>query len=196
MKVLNIKSDDFANFRDKSGKSSLFIGIGTCDWKCYTEAGIDITVCQNSELAKTPPKDIPAYDLLRSYLGESGSVVVGGLEPFTDMPSLMELARACAEYISDNREAEKWSDGIDWFVVYTGYEPPEVMHLVYELWTVLAGKCRFAVKFGRFVPDCESHEDEILGLPLVSPNQRAEEISSKWFDMNGFEGGMECHANE
>jgi hypothetical protein len=33
------------------------------------------------------------------------------------------------------------------------------------------------VKFGRYVPKCEAHFDEVLGIKLASPNQYAERIS-------------------
>ena len=33
------------------------------------------------------------------------------------------------------------------------------------------------IKFGRYVPNKESHYDEILGINLVSDNQYAEKIS-------------------
>lgn len=168
MKVLEIKPNDFANYRDPMGRSSLFVGMGSCDWKCCVEAGISPSVCQNYELVHSMPKEIDARLLIAKYIGESRSIVVGGLEPLRDMGGLLELAEAF-------HDASVFG-GPSIFVLYTGYELDEVRDKIADVQKELGADVAFIVKFGRFVPGKEEKFDPVLGVKLASPNQHAEVI--------------------
>lgn len=61
----------------------------------------------------------------------------------------------------------------DPFVIYTGYYTEEIQNELYQLQKYK----NIIIKFGRFIPDQESHFDEILGVNLASPNQYARRIS-------------------
>ena len=61
----------------------------------------------------------------------------------------------------------------DEFVIYTGYNKNEISSQI----EVLKQFKNIIVKFGRYVPGQEKHFDDVLGVYLVSPNQRAERIS-------------------
>ena len=61
----------------------------------------------------------------------------------------------------------------DEFVIYTGYNKNEISSQI----EVLKQFKNIIVKFGRFVPGQEKHFDDVLGVYLASPNQRAERIS-------------------
>lgn len=178
MKLKAIKPNDYTNYHDPEGWSSLFVGMGVCDWKCCIAANIPIETCQNSELAKAPVVEMDAETLIRTYIGESGSVVVGGLEPFNDMASLKELAKAYSEtvsYLGENTQFDK-------FVVYTGYKPDEIITLVEQIYDIVKTKLTFIVKFGRFVPNQTPHFDDVLGVDLASDNQYAKEITKEFIE--------------
>ena len=176
MRIKAIKPDDFTNYKDPEGWSSLFIGMGTCDWKCCIAAGIPVETCQNSKLAQAPIVELKAMDLLKRYVRESGSVVVGGLEPFNDMESLKELATAYRDFVSYlNSETE-----LDKLVIYTGYNPDEVINRVEEIYNIVKGKLTLIVKFGRFVPGHKPHIDKVLGVDLASDNQYARVITKEF----------------
>lgn len=161
MKILNVNPDDYVNYNDGSGDPSLFVGIGTCRWKCCKEAGVDISVCQNSELAKSQRISMSAKDFCDKYMTDSiGSVVVGGLEPFDDCRSLFEFMG----------EFSKRLTGFD-FVIYTGYREDEIGESIWSLLRENIGQNRLIIKFGRFVPGQTPHKDEVLGVELSSDNQ-------------------------
>lgn len=160
MKIKNIVDEDFVNYK----VSSMFIGLGTCNWKCCIEANIPVTVCQNSDLAKQKDIDIPIDKIFNRYISNpiSEAIVIGGLEPmmqFEDVYNLIEYFR---------------SKGLnDTFVVYTGYYPNEIQDKIEKLKSFKNIIC----KFGRYVPNQEKHFDEVLGVTLVSDNQYGEVIS-------------------
>ena len=176
MRIKAIKADDYTNYRDPEGWSSLFVGMGTCDWKCCIAAGIPVDTCQNSALAKAPVVELDATDLLKRYAWESGSVVVGGLEPFNDMESLKELARAYKNFVNYLHGEEEF----DKLVIYTGYNPDEVITHVEEIYNIVKDKLTLIVKFGRFVPGQKTHLDEVLGVELASDNQFAKKITKEY----------------
>ena len=66
-------------------------------------------------------------------------------------------------------------------VIYTGYTKEELEKSPqYPLTNlrlyVKSHKANIIIKYGRFIPDQESHYDEILGVMLASPNQYAERL--------------------
>ena len=59
MKISNVTIEDFVNYK----KPSMFIGMGTCTWKCCKESNIPITVCQNHELINNT-KDVNVTSII------------------------------------------------------------------------------------------------------------------------------------
>ena len=57
-------------------------------------------------------------------------------------------------------------------VIYTGFNADEVI----DECMILSKYANIIVKFGRFIPDQESHYDELLGVNLASPNQYSVEL--------------------
>ena len=88
MKISSIKIEDFVNYK----KPSMFIGMGTCTWKCCTESNIPIKVCQNYELINHT-KDVDIISIIESYKNNSitEALVIGGLEPFDTFLDLLTL---------------------------------------------------------------------------------------------------------
>ena len=161
MIVKGINYEDFLQYK----KVSAFIICPFCDFKCDIEAGSQI--CQNSSLAKAETFDVETETLIKNYLDNpiSKSIVFGGLEPLTDKTFIEIL-----NFIDLLRNKYNCQDDI---VIYTGYYKEEVMDKIEEL----KKYDNIIVKFGRFIPNQESHYDENLGITLASENQYAEKIS-------------------
>ena len=157
MRVKTIMAEDFVNYK----KPSMFISTCTCDFKCCREQGLDVSICQNSELVNQPTIEIPNEYIYERYVSNNitSAVVIGGLEPFKqteEIYGLIECFRKRACY--------------DDFVIYTGYTIEEIPGKVLHLRD--AAKVGLIVKFGRFIPNHEPHHDEVLGVKLASDNQR------------------------
>ena len=139
----------------------MFIGFPSCSWKCEKDCGM--RVCQNSALAEAKGVEIEVNKLVNRYLNNpiTKAVVCGGLEPFDsfrDLQSLVSLLR---------------SQTLDDIVIYTGYKEEEIKNQL----QYLRAYRNIVVKFGRFVPNQQSHYDETLGIYLASDNQYARRIS-------------------
>ena len=155
MKVISIVDEDFINYK----KPSMYLIMPYCTFKCDYECGRPI--CQNSALAHEPTVQISSEDIIKRYDANpiSKAIVFGGLEPFDSI----ELST----FIMFFRQGH-----YDDIVIYTGYTEEEVKEkfpwiFLYE---------NIIIKFGRFVPDQESHYDEVLGVKLASPNQYAKRV--------------------
>ena len=158
MELRGLIEDDFINYK----LPSMFLIFPHCNFKCCKEAGNDI--CQNMPIIKDPIITVEADDLIKKYLDNpiSKAIVCGGLEPFDSFYDLKE-------FISKLRWDYECNDPV---VIYTGYEPEEIIDQITEL-------VKFAniiVKFGRFIPNQKKHFDEVLGVYLASDNQRAVEL--------------------
>ena len=158
MKIKGLIEYDISNYY----KPSMFIIFPYCTFKCDYECGR--AVCQNSALAKEEIKNIKPKDLMERYVNNplTKAIVCGGLEPLDslqDLSNFIELARL---FTNDD------------IVIYTGYTEEESAEIIKEL-IPLANN--LIIKFGRFIPDQESHYDEVLGVNLASPNQYARRIS-------------------
>lgn len=155
MKIRDIVAEDFVNYK----KPSMFISMGDCDWKCCVEQGVNVSICQNSQLAQTPEKDIDDLKIIEMYLSNpiTSAIVIGGLEPLLYPYDLYK-------FISEFRK--KCNDDI---VIYTGYYPHEVTNRL----TSLSKYDNIIIKFGRFILNDTAHLDEILGVELASNNQYA-----------------------
>lgn len=156
MIIKGLNECDFVNYK----KPSMYIIFSKCDFKCDREA--ECAVCQNSALANAAELTVPAESLAKRYIENplTSAIVFGGLEPFFDYDELFETIRAFRQVTSDE------------IVIYTGYTEEELAsHLPY-----LTSYGNIIVKFGRFVPNQESHYNEVLGVKLASPNQYAKRL--------------------
>lgn len=159
MKIRDIISEDFVNYK----KPSMFINMGKCDWKCCTELGIDISICQNSDMAQMPEIDIDSNKIANMYISNpiTEAIVVGGLEPFYEFSELLDLVSELRKHTNDD------------IVIYTGYYPYEIPDkLLY-----LSQYDNIIIKFGRFIPNDDKHLDEVLGIELASKNQYAVKLN-------------------
>lgn len=157
MRIKFLVDEDFVNYK----KPSMFIGFPSCTWKCEKECGQKM--CQNKELALSPDIEISYKTIVDRYMENpiTKAIVMGGLEP---MDSWRELRTLISFFRTETD---------DDIIIYTGYNEDEISNMLKYL------RCyrNIIVKFGRFVPNKESHYDEVLGIKLASPNQYAERIS-------------------
>ena len=166
MIIKQLMDEDFVNY----SKPSMFIGFPSCTWKCEKECGM--RVCQNSALATSANIDISTHELVNRYLSNpiTKAIVCGGLEPFDSWSSLQLLIQRFREETKDT------------IVIYTGYTEDELRYHApedgfYDKIFWLQKYPNIIVKFGRFIPNQESHYDEVLGVNLASSNQYARRIS-------------------
>lgn len=157
LKVKMIVDEDFINFK----QPSMYIATCLCDFKCCREQGLDISICQNSEIVNQPTIEISNETIYERFISNdiSKAVVIGGLEPmkqFDEVISLIKYFRDRSCYCP--------------FVIYTGYEPNEIERQVRQI--TITGRNNIYFKFGRFVPNQQPHYDEVLGIKLISDNQR------------------------
>lgn len=159
MKVKGIIFEDFINYR----LPCLTIETPKCDFKCDRECGKPM--CQNSALASMPTKEFPDEAIIRAYIDNSitRAICFQGLEPFDTFEDLQDFIFKfrCCFSINDD------------IVIYTGYNKDEIENQL----TQLKQFSNIVIKFGRYIPNSESHYDEVLGVKLASPNQYAERIS-------------------
>lgn len=160
MEIKGIIFEDFVNYK----KPCMTIEMPHCNFKCDKECGRQ--VCQNSALASAPIINCMAFPLIKKYQDNpiTQAVCFQGLEPFDSFSDILSFC-----YIFRNNE--KIQDDI---VIYTGYTEEEIEDKINRL--ALEFK-NIIVKFGRYIPDQESHFDEVLGVKLASPNQYARRIS-------------------
>lgn len=156
MNIKQLLDEDFVNYK----KPSMFIGFPLCSWKCELECGEK--VCQNSTLATSPNIEIDVDVICNRYIENdiTSAIVFGGLEPFDSWNDLYNLIQKLREKTEDD------------IVIYTGYYKNEIENYIVELEEFK----NIIIKFGRFVPNCEKHYDEVLGIYLASNNQYGERI--------------------
>lgn len=145
-------------------KASLFLAFPSCDWKCLKECGLDISICQNSELSKESTTEYELNYIWRLYKKNilTESFVLGGLEPLKSFDSVMLFVK----FIREENECEHD------IVIYTGYYPHECSLEIDKL----SKYKNIIMKFGRFKPNSNQIFDEILGINLNSDNQFARKI--------------------
>ena len=159
MIVKEIRDEDFTNYK----KPSMFIGFPTCTFKCCKENNIPIEVCQNCELARASNIDVSIQTIIDRYISNpiTTSVVMGGLEPMDSWDDVAQFIKKFREHTDDD------------CVIYTGYYPEEVQDKI----DWLKQFSNIIIKFGRFIPNHQSHHDDVLGISLASDNQYARRIS-------------------
>ena len=158
MKIKGIIFEDFINYK----KPSMVIEFPYCNFKCDKECGQQ--VCQNSDLAKVPNKDVSITNLVKIYMNSdiTKAIVFQGLEPFDSKDDLYQLIKVFREYSNND------------IVIYTGYTETELDNEIEILKRLFKN---IIIKFGRFIPNQLSHFDEVLGVTLASPNQYAKKVS-------------------
>jgi len=159
MKLRGIVAEDFLNYK----KPSMFLITSYCDWKCCEEAGIPHSVCQNEPMVNdTKIVDFKDKHIIQSYLDNdiTKAIVFGGLEPMLQFEEMREFIKEFRKVSNDD------------VVIYTGYNKEEILPEIDELKKL----GNIIVKFGRFVPNDESHFDDVLGITLCSLNQYGERI--------------------
>jgi hypothetical protein len=159
MKVKGVIFEDFVNYR----LPAMVIEMPYCSFKCDHECGKP--VCQNGPLASLPNKEFAIERIIEEYIRTpiARAVVFQGLEPFDSFDDLYN-------FIFEFRNCYSLTDDI---VIYTGYNKDEIENYLIQLRRF----SNIVIKFGRYIPDCESHYDEVLGVKLASPNQYAERIN-------------------
>lgn len=157
MILKQLMDEDFVNY----SKPSMFIGFPSCTWKCEKECGK--RVCQNGALATSASKNVSVKTIVNRYINNpiTSAIVCGGLEPFDSWEDLQLLITHLRVVTQDD------------IVIYTGYKEEELQNNI----NWLQKYKNIIIKFGRFIPDQESHYDEILGVNLASQNQYARRIS-------------------
>ena len=160
MILKQLVDEDFVNYK----KPSMFLGFPNCSFKCEKECGV--RCCQNSELALARSIEVPTHAIVDRFMNNpiTSAIVCGGLEPFDSWESLQSLIMTL-RYRSD-------AD----IVIYTGYTESEIKDKLHWL-SLYADDGPIVVKFGRFVPNQQSHFDSVLGVNLASSNQYARRIS-------------------
>ena len=155
MLVKNIVEEDFVNYK----LPSMFIATCFCDWKCCREQNLDISVCQNSDISKQANSNISNKDIFNRYISNpiTKAVVIGGLEPMMQFEEIYDLIKC----FRDNNCK-------DMFVIYTGYNENEILNQIDRLKKFE----NIILKIGRYRPNNKSHYDDILGINLVSDNQK------------------------
>lgn len=159
MQIRNLMDEDIVNYK----KISMFIATCFCDFKCCTELGLDICICQNSPVAQSKIIDMSNEKIVKRYIKNklTHAVVFGGLEPFKQFDEMLELIQCFREQTEDD------------IVIFTGYDEHEIKE---ELDKLKQFK-NIIIKFGRYMPGDEVHFDDVLGVNLASDNQYAEKIS-------------------
>lgn len=163
MRIKGLVDEDFVNYK----VPSMFIATSFCSFKCEKEYGSSI--CQNGELASRECIDISDENIVDRYMKNdlTKAIVFGGLEPIDQLEELCRLIR------------EFRGRGVcDDIVVYTGYTDEEANRAVCKLIRASSGY-GLVVKYGRFIPNQESHYDNVLGVMLASDNQYAEKYGER-----------------
>lgn len=158
IELKGLVDEDFINYK----KPSMFISFPKCSFKCDKECGSK--VCQNSSLATSPSVFVEINKLVHRYLSNpiTRAIVIGGLEPFDSPIELFTLIDKIRENTDDD------------IVIYTGYTENELTDKI----IMLSLEKNIIIKFGRFIPNQNSHYDSVLGVNLSSGNQYAKVISN------------------
>ncbi len=145
-------------------KPYTFIATAVCDWKCCREQGVDISICQNCEIAKQKGIDISIKKIYKMYINNpiSKAIVIGGLEPFLQYEDIFSLIKYFRKHGCK-----------DDIVIYTGYYLDEIETQINNLKKF----DNIIIKEGRFLLNSEQKFDEVLKVNLNSKNQRGIKIS-------------------
>lgn len=158
--VKGIIWEDLVNYK----KISTTLMMPKCSFKCDKEFGSQI--CQNGKLAAAPQQTVLINPFMRLYKRNelSEAIVLQGLEPLDSPIDVLTIAAGMKDFnITDD------------LVIYTGYNKGEVpVQFLQELAAAVPG--HLIIKWGRYIPNQQSHYDFVLGINLASDNQYAEVI--------------------
>ena len=159
MKIRNLIDQDIVNYK----KMSMFIATCYCDFKCCTELGLDICICQNSPIAQSKIINISNDRIVKRFMKNklTHAVVFGGLQPFKQFDEMFQLIKCFRQQTEQD------------IVIFTGYYEGEIEEEIQQLKQFK----NIIIKFGRYIPGHEVHFDEVLGVNLASNNQYAKKIS-------------------
>lgn len=157
MLIKNLIEEDFVNYK----KPSMVVLFPNCSFKCDKECGHP--VCQNGELAHSKNIEISYAKIIQKYINNpiTEAMIFSGLEPFDSFEDMLNLIIGYRQTTNDD------------LIIYTGYTEKEIENKI----NILKHYKNIIVKFGRFIPNQESHYDELLGINLASPNQYSRRIS-------------------
>lgn len=144
-------------------KPSMLLATCQCDWKCLKEQGLDIFICQNSELFQQKTVDVSIDKIIDRYINNpiTKAIVIAGLEPILQFDEILTFLNHFREHTEDD------------VVIYTGYYPEELQSEIRQLKQYK----NIIMKFGRYISGRDKRFDEVLGIWLVSDNQYAEKIN-------------------
>lgn len=161
MNIKGLIDEDFVNYKEPC----MTIMFPYCTFKCERENSE--CRCQNSDLAKLPCIEVSAYELVNRYMANliTKAICFQGLEPFDSYADMISLIK---------RFREKTTDPI---VIYTGYTMEELLDANEDNnWTSPISELRkfpnVILKVGRYIPNQNPHYDNILGVELISDNQK------------------------
>lgn len=159
MLIKTIQDENFINYY----KPAMFIGTCFCTWKCCIEQGLNSIICQNHSLSQQLNINIEDKEIVDRYLNNkiTKAIVFGGLEPLMQFEEMYNLITCFRENTDDD------------IVIYTGFYEKEI----YKEIDKLKQKPNIIMKFGRYIPNQESHYDAVLGIKLASQNQYGKRIS-------------------
>ena len=170
MKIKGITDECFSDYK----APAMYIAFPKCSFKCDKEAGAQY--CQNSKLANEQTIEVDKAEIIERYINNpiTKAIILGGLEPFDSEIDLIPFIDCLRRQYNCN----------DKVVIYTGYTEEELLSGEWgngtkenqqEYWRSLVSYGNLIIKFGRFIPNDDSHYDEILGVELASKNQYAKE---------------------
>ena len=150
------------NFQDYK-KTSMLLATCKCDWKCLKEQGLDLSICQNSELVKQKTINISIKYIINRYINNpiTKAIIIAGLEPILQFNEVIEFINKFRKVSNDD------------VVIFTGYYPEEIS----EKLKILIKYKNIIIKFGRYKHEGVKRFDDVLGIWLVSDNQYAKKIS-------------------
>lgn len=159
IRLKNIMDENFQDYK----KASMLLATCKCNWKCALEGNFDISVCQNSELARQKDIEVSIDSIIDRYLNNplTQAIIIAGLEPMLQFEEVLEFIDVFRQKSEDD------------IVIYTGYYPDE---LIDKLGRLVKYK-NITIKFGRYKEKSKKVFDDILGIWLSSINQYAVKIS-------------------
>jgi len=158
MRILSIDT----NFSDYK-KVVLKVSMPNCSFKCCTDLDLPKSTCANYPMHGFGVEMKGSSDVL-SYYDPSihNGILLGGLEPFDSFKDMREILKAfVCKYPNDD------------IVIYSGYKYIEIQERVIDLLSDLyvVGDNTVFIKFGRYMPNKPSYQNEQLGVELASDNQ-------------------------
>lgn len=152
--------EDTVNYK-KIGTTLMF---PHCSFKCEKECGMKI--CQNNSLPSSYSMFVHLPTFISNYMNNplTEAIILQGLEPFDSLDSIYALVQTMNEF-----------NCTDDLVIYTGYNKEEINPNVLEYFKAVP-KGSVIIKWGRYIPNQESHFDKVLGVSLASDNQYGEKI--------------------